>query len=100
MQSVSPSSSTYDSPDWSQTFEAVLNEEVSSSEMFKMDLSINGTPMGADWYPMGDVGKKIVWSVDAGIIELYGYQLQVGDRIAICSISRKVDDEWVEVWTA
>lgn len=56
--------------------------------------------MGDDWYPMGDVGKKIVWSVDAEIIEIYGHQLQVGDRIAICSISRKVDGEWVEVWTA
>lgn len=100
MRSVSPSSSTYDSPDWRQDFEAVLNEEVSPSEMFKMDLSINGTPMGVDLYPRGDAGKKIVWGVDAELIELYGYQLQVGDRIAMCSISRMVDDEWVEVWTA
>lgn len=100
MKSVSPSSSTYNSPDWSQTFEAVLNEEVSSSEIFKMDLSINGTPLGADLYPMGDVGKKIFWSVDAEIIGIYGYQLQVGDRIAMCSISRKVDGEWIEVWSA
>ena len=55
--------------------------------------------MGADFYPMGDAGKKIVWSLDVGIIELYGYQLQVGDRIAMCSISRMVDGEWVEVWS-
>ena len=99
MLSVSPSYSTYNSPDWSQTFVAVLNEEVSPSEIFKMDLSINGTPMGADFYPMGDAGKKIVWSLDDEIVELYGYQLQVGDRIAMCSISRMVDGEWVEVWS-
>lgn len=100
MQSVSPSSSTYNSPDWNQIFEAVLNEEVSSSEIFKMDLSINGTPMGVDLYPMREPGKKIVWDIDAELIEMYGYQLQVGDKIAVCSISRKVGDKWIEVWTA
>lgn len=100
MRSVSPSSSTYDSPNWKQTFEAVLNEEVSPLETFKMDLSINGTPMGADMFPKGDVGKKIVWDVDAELVELYGHQLQVGDRVAICSISQEVDGKWIEVWTS
>ena len=100
MQSVSPRSSTVDSPNWRQTYEVILNEEVSSSEEFKSDFSINGTPMGSNWRVDSIVGSKLEWIVEAVLFEDYGYQLQVGDKIAICSISRRVGSEWIEVWTA